>query len=122
MRTMKTSGCFPQVLAFFLCAVLGTALPSTTNAAVITKSQKEICVLRLDGEIVEGDLSRLETMAATAYKGVDGESSAADTICLNSPGGSVAEGVRLSEYFYKNAELGSKCHKISAFAGTTFWL
>lgn len=89
------------------------------HAATIEKSGKDVCVLSLEGEIKEGDFSRLVDVAAKEFKGVDGESSANDTICLNSPGGNVSEGVRLSEFFYKNGvgtviDDGAECYSMCA--------
>jgi len=88
-------------------------------AATITKSSKDLCVLALEGEIVPGDLSRLVDIAAREFSGVDGESSARDTICLNSPGGDVTEGVKLAEFFYKNGvgtviDDGAECYSMCA--------
>lgn len=100
---------FASSLPARLLAAIGVAaaLIATTSgwaaqAAVFSKSAKDVCVVRLEGEIVEGDLQRLEAVGKSEFKGSDGESSAKDTICLNSPGGSVAEGVRIAEYLYKN--------------------
>jgi hypothetical protein len=91
----------------------------TAHSAVVSVSSDPMCVLKLDGEIVDGDLDRLKSAAATKFKGVDGESSAHDTICLNSPGGSVLEGVQLSSYFYERGigtviAKGSECYSICA--------
>ncbi|WP_313556446.1 hypothetical protein [Agrobacterium cavarae] len=91
----------------------------TTQAATFAMSSKDICVVSLEGEIVEGDFQRLQTIGATAFKGSDGESSAKDTICLNSPGGSVAEGVRIAEFFYQKGigtviDQGDECYSICA--------
>ncbi len=58
-------------------------------------------------------------IAATEFNGFDGESSSADTICLNSPGGSVLEGVKLAKQFYKQGvgtviPAGAECHSMCA--------
>jgi len=105
---------------FGIVACLALAfLAASVSAATISKSEKALCVLRLEGEIVEGDLQQLENIASTEFKGVDGESSANDTICLNSPGGNVVEGVRLAEYFYKHGvgtviDEGGECYSMCA--------
>jgi hypothetical protein len=75
--------------------------------------------LKLDGEIVQGDLARFETIAKIEFRGVEDESSSKDTICLNSPGGSVLEGVLLAEEFYKRGvgtviDDGAECYSICA--------
>lgn len=87
----------PAVLIAFLCFA-----SSQAYGATITKSENDLCVLKLEGEILAGDFDQFQRLAAIEFKGVDGESSSADTICLNSPGGSLLEGVRLAEHFYKN--------------------
>ncbi len=89
------------------------------SGADIKKSTKETCVLSLEGEIVSGDFSRLVEIAAKEFLGFDGESSARDTICLNSPGGNVTEGVKLAEFFYKNGvgtviDEGAECYSMCA--------
>lgn len=108
--------------AFFAAAIaLATCLPGGAQGATITKSDDDLCVLKLEGSIVEGDFQRFMEMAAAEYKGVegDGESSAKDTICLNSPGGSVLEGVKLARQFYKHGvgtviPAGAECYSICA--------
>jgi hypothetical protein len=121
MRSLRALGIARHIAEGLM--VLGISilpgLVDSAQAATVTKSPKGLCVLRLEGEIVDGDLKRLEAMATSAFKGVDGESSEKDTICLNSPGGSVSEGVRLSEFFYKNGvgtviDDGDKCYSICA--------
>ncbi|MDX1245410.1 hypothetical protein GOL91_03580 [Sinorhizobium medicae] len=103
------------LVAFTLmCFCVGEA-----PAAAISKSDNDLCVLRLDGEIVEGDLARLEALAATEFKGFDGESTSKDTICLDSPGGNLLEGVQLAEQFYKRGigtviDKDAECYSICA--------
>ncbi|ASY71337.1 hypothetical protein [Sinorhizobium fredii] len=89
------------------------------SAAIISKSGNNLCILTLDGEIVKGDLARFEALAATEFKGFDGESTSKDTICLNSPGGDLLEGVQLAELFYKRGvgtviDRHSECYSICA--------
>lgn len=106
--------------AFFAVALtLPAIFPGSTYGATITKSNNDVCVLQLEGEIVAGDFERFMQLAATNFKGVDGESSSADTICLNSPGGSVLEGVKLAKQFYKQGvgtviPAGAECHSMCA--------
>ena len=102
-------------------AIVGLVLfqAGAASGADITKSSKETCVLSLEGEIVPGDFSRLVEIAAKEFLGVDGESSARDTICLNSPGGNVTEGVKLAEFFYTNGvgtiiDEGAECYSMCA--------
>ncbi|MDW9542649.1 hypothetical protein GOA55_10460 [Sinorhizobium meliloti] len=91
----------------------------SASGAEISKSTKDVCVLKLEGEIIPGDFSRLVDIAAKEFSGVDGESSAHDTICLDSPGGDVTEGVKLAEFFYKNGvgtviDDGAECYSMCA--------
>ncbi|QQF02457.1 hypothetical protein JFX10_02100 (plasmid) [Sinorhizobium meliloti] len=97
----------------------GSFMETAAFAASISKSSKDICVLTLEGEIVPGDFSSLVDIAAKEFLGVDGESSAHDTICLDSPGGDVTEGVKLAEFFYKNGvgtviDDGAECYSMCA--------
>lgn len=101
------------VLAGFLFSAL------TAQAANVSLSAKDICVVRLEGEIVEGDFQRLQAIGTSAFKGSDDESSAKDTICLDSPGGSVVEGVKIAEFFYSKGigtviNEGDECYSICA--------
>ncbi|UIJ85268.1 hypothetical protein LZK77_16250 [Rhizobium leguminosarum] len=106
----------------FASSLLASALAvqlSPTRAAEVTKSTTDACVLRMEGQIVEGDLQRLTDMAKGAFKGIDGESSSHDTLCLNSPGGSVTEGVKLATFIYKSGvgtviDQGEQCYSICA--------
>ncbi|WP_245279697.1 hypothetical protein [Rhizobium leguminosarum] len=100
----------------FLVA-LGLFAAESARAAEVTKSATDICVLRLEGEIVDGDLARLKNLASANFKGFDGESSSHDTLCLNSPGGSVVEGVKLADFIYKTGigtviDKGDECYSI----------
>lgn len=106
--------------AFFAVALmLSSFFPGSVYGATITKSDSDVCVLKLDGEIVAGDFERFTQVAAAEFKGIDGESSSADTICLNSPGGSVLEGVKLAKQFHKQGvgtviPAGAECHSMCA--------
>lgn len=107
---------------FFMIILLASVLaltPSPTLAATVVKSVVDSCVLRLEGQIVDGDFQRLTDMAKEAFKGFDGESSSHDTLCLNSPGGSVSEGVKLASFIYKSGigtviDRGDRCYSICA--------
>jgi len=87
---------FLGILVAIVCLASSEAFGAT-----ISKSSNDLCVLKLEGDIVVGDYDQFQKLAATEFKGVDGESSSADTICLNSPGGNLLEGVKLAEHFYK---------------------
>lgn len=75
---------------------------SSAFSADFSESDSDICKIRLDGEIIEGDFQRFISMASVHFQGAENsESTANDTICLNSPGGSVSEGIRLAAAFQK---------------------
>lgn len=66
------------------------------HAAYITAAAHPICQAQLSGEIVQGDVESLSTLFEKLPK-KDGS-----TVCLNSPGGSFAEGISLGYYFAGN--------------------
>ncbi|WP_274627570.1 hypothetical protein [Arvimicrobium flavum] len=82
-----------------ILALLAYAAPSA--AANITASASNECRLRLDGEIGPGDYQRFLDAARSALRGLDGESTSRDVVCLNSPGGSLSEGVLFAKHFYE---------------------
>lgn len=87
-----------RLLIFTLTIIV--LFTSSSLSADFSKSSSDICVIRLDAEIVAGDFERFTAIAANYFKGhADQESSANDTICLNSPGGSVTEGIKLASAF-----------------------
>lgn len=94
-------------------------LDEEAYAATVTRSSSQECVISLKGEIVEGDLKRLQDAASAHLTGGDGESTAKDTICLNSPGGSLVEGAAMAEFIFKTGigtviEDGEECYSICA--------
>lgn len=103
-----------MILAGLVCFIGESA-----DAATVTKSSSQECLISLEGEIVEGDLKRLQDVAAAHLTGGDGESTANDTICLNSPGGNLAEGAAIAEFIFKNGigtviEDGDECYSVCA--------
>jgi hypothetical protein len=79
--------------ALSLAASMGLAVTgSGAAAATIEPVQRASCSLRLDGPIEAGDLDRFRK--ATAAQSGGGNVS----LCLNSPGGSYAEGMRIIEF------------------------
>ncbi|MEP3630988.1 MAG: hypothetical protein ABJN04_13395 [Hyphomicrobiales bacterium] len=89
------------------CIVLITsflvmAFPNSVTAAVIQKSNDGLCVIEIVGEIKQGDFQSFVNESKRLFPGHDGESSRRDIVCLNSHGGSLAEGVLFSRYFTKN--------------------
>lgn len=103
-----------MILAGLVCFIGESA-----DTATVTKSSSQECLISLEGEIVEGDLKRLQDVAAAHLTGGDGESTAKDTICLNSPGGNLAEGAAIAEFIFKNGigtviEDGDECYSVCA--------
>ncbi|APH70947.1 hypothetical protein BSQ44_05805 [Aquibium oceanicum] len=102
--------------------VLGTLLSSgSAGAAEIKPSTNPACVLALSGEIMRGDYSKFLAAAAAAYPGADEVrvSSSADTICLDSPGGDLTEGVSFARHFYSRGvgtviDDGAECYSACA--------
>ena len=91
---MPKSHVFWISLALLLASSFG-------HAAEIGRSQDSACVLSLSGEIVQGDYDRFLQAAAGAYPDEIMESTANNTICLDSPGGSLSEGVKFARHFYE---------------------
>lgn len=109
----------PVAATLATLAALVCFLADGAYAATITKSSSRECLISLDGEIVVGDLKRLEDVAATHLTGGDGESTAKDTMCLNSPGGNLAEGTALAQFIFEKGigtviEDGAECYSICA--------
>jgi hypothetical protein len=75
---------------------------SSVFAAEFAKSELPECVIQLRGEIFSGDFDKFLPVAKQLFPGSDGESTHRDTLCLNSPGGNLAEGVKFAQYFYNN--------------------
>lgn len=76
-----------RYLVFRVLAALGLVLiPAAVAAATITVSEADGCDYHLKGQIAPGDAALLDQIPATA----DGR-----VLCLDSPGGSLAEGKRL---------------------------
>lgn len=88
-----------RLLYGLIAIMLSVALCQAANIKPVETPE---CKIRLDGEIKRGDFAAFLAIAATTLKGEQGESTAKDVICLNSPGGSLSEGALFAQYFYKN--------------------
>jgi len=75
-------------------AMLSPSVPA--HAAHITAAPHPICQAQLSGEIVQGDVKSLNAL----LEGLPKKKGSA--VCLNSPGGSFAEGISLGYYFSGN--------------------
>lgn len=94
------------MIATALCLLLGAC--ATATAADITTVRRRHCHLLLKGNIEEGDLARLkraEYEAEEAWKR-DGYKTRSDSegqgLCLDSPGGSYLEGIKLAKHVFGN--------------------
>ena len=90
---------WPILIALLLATPLvdQAALAATVSAAPGNAN----CVVKLTGAIEEGDLERFKNVASQVFPVSIGESTGANTVCLDSPGGSFVEGVRLAAHFYE---------------------
>ena len=89
------------------------------QGAAIDRINSEVCKARLSGEINEGDFERLKTALPEVRGG---------TLCLDSPGGSYEEALRVAEFVHENGiatliDQGQHCYSACALifmAGTAF--
>lgn len=103
-----------------LVAMMATlsAIP-ISHAATIGKSDSPNCVMVIRGEIVTGDFDKFVALGKALLPGDDGESTSRDTVCLDSPGGNLAEGVKFAKYFYHDGvgtviDDGQECYSACA--------
>ena len=71
-----------------------------STAADFRKVQNKNCLLELSGVIQAGDFEKFLEAAKKHLPGSDGESTSRDTVCLNSNGGSLPEGLKFARYFF----------------------
>jgi len=75
--------------------------PQIAAGAEIRKSGDGVCILEIVGPIEQGDYEEFVKIAKEEFPGSDGESTRRDIVCLNSPGGSLSEGVLFAKNFLK---------------------
>lgn len=99
--------------AFFTCIALSG---NAAAASIVPSADPGVCKLILSGPIEQGDLERFVRVASAVYTPDDeiGESTADNTVCLDSPGGSFVEGIRLARYIFEKGigtviDAGSSC-------------
>jgi hypothetical protein len=101
-----------------LAVTASLAMPSTPAMAAIVyqvhTGDKDISTLVLRGQIVAGDLARLQRVAAKI------PASQRIALMLDSPGGSIDEGIAIGRYVYASkittiAIQGPGCHSSCAF-------
>lgn len=93
---------FAATLAFALMVCL---VGQPASAATVTPMpDQDTCRLLLSGPIEQGDFDRFLIAAKTAFVPIEdvGESTASNTMCLDSPGGSLLEGMQFARHFYEN--------------------
>jgi len=89
---------FKQLIISFILLFLPL---TTAYAAAIQKSDDPECRLEILGEIRKGDAKAFEKFSE--YLIVDnGESTSASVVCLDSPGGSVIEGMSMAKFILEN--------------------
>lgn len=106
----------------FLLLVVTIALAGTGKSAFsaeIAKANDPLCLMELRGKIVKGDLQRFNTLADETLPGSDGETTWKNTLCLNSPGGNLAEGTAIAGEIYKRGittiiREGEECYSACA--------
>lgn len=83
--------------------IASTVAPATA-ADIVVQQHDEFCKLQLSGPIEHGDFKKFVTLAKSVFTPLEevGESTSANTICLDSPGGLLVEGMRFARYFYDN--------------------
>ncbi|RUU99565.1 hypothetical protein EOB36_20020 [Mesorhizobium sp. M6A.T.Cr.TU.017.01.1.1] len=89
-----------MLLAIWLVSAMVTLI-SPTKAATVEKSDTANCLLVIRGEIKPGDFDNFVLLSKAILPGNDGESTSKDLVCLDSPGGSLSEGVKFANHFYK---------------------
>ena len=82
-------------------AIASAGISTSAFGAEISKANDPLCLMELRGEIVKGDLQRFNALADEILPGSDGETTWKNTICLNSPGGNLAEGTAIAGEIYK---------------------
>ena len=93
---------------FMSFALMALPLSAATIAPV---TDSDLCKLSLSGPIEQGDYDRFLAAAQTSFIPMEevGESTSANTICLDSPGGSLLEGMLLARHFYEEDLCASAC-------------
>ncbi|QOG06413.1 hypothetical protein IGS74_18090 [Aureimonas sp. OT7] len=108
-----------RILIAFITLLLPVATTIPGIAAEVSAAKSEACVISIGGELVAGDYDRFRALAAVLFPEEVGEASSENTVCLDSPGGHLAEGVKFARHFYKEGvgtviESGAECHSACA--------
>lgn len=85
--------------AFVLTATATANVPIAAQAGSLTRSTHPGCDYEFRGQVISGDAARLAQIDRNTYDGV--------TLCLDSPGGSVAEGQALFDLI-RESNIGTR--------------
>ena len=101
-----------HLLAFVFLVLALQAQP--VGAASITGKSNPNCAVLIRGLLGSGDFAKFLEVSKQHFPGSDGESTYRNSVCLDSPGGSLTEGVKFARYFYKEGvgtviDAGQKC-------------
>lgn len=88
---------------FLLASIIGCGLLSSdhSKAADIEISNSNLCKVKIRGPILKGDLKVFKELANAVFDDFGSESTASHMVCLDSPGGSFVEGIKIARYFYE---------------------
>jgi ATP-dependent protease ClpP protease subunit len=124
---MRSWGVREFTLAFLLCfAVTNAHAADFQLVNPDTTGKLQTCGIRMTGQIIPGDLERLQAAAAPLPEGAEENTF---TLCLFSPGGDYQEGLRIAAYLMErsvttslepNAQCYSACALIFMAGGYTF--
>lgn len=78
------------------------AAPPAQAADLTPTPNHADCRMLLSGPIESGDYRTFVTLASKVFDEDPPESTANNTICLDSPGGSLVEGMKLSQHFFEH--------------------
>jgi hypothetical protein len=117
LREVSHRGECMRLICSFGAIVLSAIASGTAHSADISTNNDRLCAFRLEGEIVRGDYDRLNSLIARATLDELGERTG--TLCLNSRGGSLSEGLKIAELIYTKGMStliadGSKCFSACA--------
>ena len=104
--------------AWIIVTVSTLFIANASSAAEIRITQTGDCRVEINGEITRGDAARLRALSDHLLVH-DGESTSRSVLCLDSPGGSVIEGLEMARFIMENGvstyiEDGASCASICA--------
>ncbi|MEP2947364.1 MAG: PAN domain-containing protein [Lentilitoribacter sp.] len=100
---------FTHISLLVLTLILVMAPSDPVKAAEFTQGENADCKIQMRGPILKGDLDKFKEAERKYHEAEIFESSAENTICLDSPGGSLAEAAKIAAYFYEKG-VGTVIH------------